>query len=188
VLSGGFRQEGENCAGSVLRFGPRSNWWPAAGSTAPTGPARWSGLTACAALARSGLSAAGVEPGATLHACCRRPRAQIGWPICYELSDGQAGQQAEAVNVVPAAARQPRSLSAAQPVLGAWLSCAAIGNRPAGLVSSAQHRPSQRDRQSGKVRRRLPAGQARNPPVSSSTYQRPHSLLPLAGKPPAGAG
>jgi len=87
VLSGGFRQEGEELGGrqAVLRFWSRSNLvassWIDKHRLVPLG--EW--VPACAV---SGAGAAyrpsvGVEPGARLTALCKNaaPRAQLGWPI-----------------------------------------------------------------------------------------------------------
>jgi apolipoprotein N-acyltransferase len=89
VLSGGFRQEGEELRSSLLRFPaggvepagwidkhrvvPLGEWVPLAGLL------RWSGLSAVG----------GVEPGPTSR-LLSRPAGPVGVAICYELSDGSA--------------------------------------------------------------------------------------------------
>jgi apolipoprotein N-acyltransferase len=89
VLSGGFRQEGEELRSSLLRFPagshepvgwldkhrvvPLGEWVPLAGLL------RWSGLSAVG----------GVEPGPASR-LLSRPAGPVGVAICYELSDGSA--------------------------------------------------------------------------------------------------
>jgi apolipoprotein N-acyltransferase len=89
VLSGGFRQEGEELRSSLLRFPagrleaegwldkhrvvPLGEWVPLAGLL------RWSGLSAVG----------GVEPGPASR-LLSRPAGAVAVAICYELSDGSA--------------------------------------------------------------------------------------------------
>lgn len=89
VLSGGFRQEGEQQRSSLLRFAPGSSLpsqWVDKHRLVPLGewvPGadlwRWSGLSAVGGL-QSG------PPSRLL----RRPEGAVGVAICYELADGQA--------------------------------------------------------------------------------------------------
>jgi apolipoprotein N-acyltransferase len=89
VLSGGFRQEGEELRSAVLRFAPGEleptgwldkhrvvplgEWVPLAGLL------RWSGLSAVG----------GVEPGPASRRL-PRPAGPVAVAICYEIADGSA--------------------------------------------------------------------------------------------------
>ncbi|APD48487.1 apolipoprotein N-acyltransferase [Synechococcus sp. CS-602] len=160
VLSGGFRQEGEELRSSVLRFGPDqlvASSWIDKHRLVPLGEWvplarlwRWSGLSAVG----------GVEPGARSR-LLPRPEGAIGVAICYELSDGQAlaaasrngaGWLLASANLDP----YPLLLQAQFSAL-AQLRAIETGRW---LVSSANTGPSQVIDSQGKVRRRLPAGQA----------------------------
>ena len=160
VLSGGFRQVGEELRSSVLRFPPGSRqpdsaldkhrlvplgewvplarWW------------RWAGLSAVG----------GVQPGAPSR-LLQRPGGALGVAICYELSDGRAlaaasrdgaGWLLATANLDPyplllqhqfAALSQLRAIET-----GRWLASAA-NTGPSLVVDS-----------SGVIRQRLPAGHA----------------------------
>ncbi|MCP9884268.1 apolipoprotein N-acyltransferase [Synechococcus sp. ATX 2A4] len=160
VLSGGFRQVGEELRSSVLRFSPGSlqpssaldkhrlvplgewvplaRWW------------RWAGLSAVG----------GVQPGAPSR-LLQRPGGALGVAICYELSDGRAlaaasragaGWLLATANLDPyplllqhqfAALSQLRAIET-----GRWLASAA-NTGPSLVVDS-----------SGVIRQRLPAGYA----------------------------
>lgn len=93
VISGGFRQQGEERRSSLLRFPPghdQASQWLDKHRLVPLGEwvplaglVRWSGLSAV-----GGLEAG--PPGRLLP----RPQGAVGGAICYELADGRALAQA----------------------------------------------------------------------------------------------
>ncbi|MFM7266901.1 MAG: nitrilase-related carbon-nitrogen hydrolase [Cyanobium sp.] len=177
VLSGGFRQEGEELRSSLLRFAvgslepegwidkhrvvPLGEWVPLAGLL------RWSGLSAVG----------GVEPGAASR-LLERPAGPVGVAICYELSDGSA---------LAAASRQgARWLLASAnldpyPALlqGQFTALAQLRAIESGrwLVSAANTGPSLVVNAAGEVRQRLPVGRSASAVVS--VHQR-SALTPYA--------
>jgi apolipoprotein N-acyltransferase len=177
VLSGGFRQEGEELRSSLLRFPagrleaegwldkhrvvPLGEWVPLAGLL------RWSGLSAVG----------GVEPGPASR-LLNRPAGAVAVAICYELSDGSA---------LAAASREgARWLLASAnldpyPLLlqGQFQALARLRAIETGrwLVSAANTGPSLLVDASGEVRQALPAG--RSGSAVMTLHQR-SSLTPYA--------
>jgi len=177
VLSGGFRQEGEELRSSLLRFAvgaqepegwidkhrvvPLGEWVPLAGLL------RWSGLSAVG----------GVEPGPASR-LLERPAGPVGVAICYELSDGSALATASrdgarwllaSANLDPYPALLQGQFSALAQLRaiesGRWLVSAA--NTGPSLVMDAR----------GQLRERLPAG--RSTSAVMTLYQRT-TLTPYA--------
>lgn len=177
VLSGGFRQEGEELRSSLLRFAvgaqepegwidkhrvvPLGEWVPLAGLL------RWSGLSAVG----------GVEPGPASR-LLERPAGPVGVAICYELSDGSALATASrdgarwllaSANLDPYPALLQGQFSALAQLRaiesGRWLVSAA--NTGPSLVMDAR----------GQLRERLPAG--RSASAVMTLYQRT-TLTPYA--------
>lgn len=93
VLSGGFRQEGEQQRSAVLRFAPGSplpSQWVDKHRLVPLG--EW--VPGAALWRWSGLSAVGgLQPGSPSR-LLPRPQGGVGVAICYELADGRALAQA----------------------------------------------------------------------------------------------
>jgi apolipoprotein N-acyltransferase len=158
VLSGGFRQEGEEVRSAVLRFGPgdvRPIGWVDKVRVVPLGEWvpfarlwRWSGLSAVG----------GIEPGAPSRLLLR-PGGPVGVAICYELSDGRAlaaavrdgaGWLMASANLDP----YPRQLQEQFAAL-ARLRAIETGRW---LVSSANTGPSLVADGQGRVRQELPRG------------------------------
>ena len=177
VLSGGFRQEGQELRSSLLRFAvgaqepegwidkhrvvPLGEWVPLAGLL------RWSGLSAVG----------GVEPGAASR-LLERPAGPVGVAICYELSDGSA--------LATASRQGARWLLASAnldpyPALlqGQFAALAQLRAIESGrwLVSAANTGPSLVVNAAGGVEQRLPPGVSASAVVS--VHQR-SALTPYA--------
>ncbi len=191
VLSGGFRQLGEEQRSALLRFAPAAvapSGWVDKHRLVPLG--EWVPLAG--ALRWSGLSAVGgLSPGPPSRLLAR-PSGPIGVAICYELADGTAlaaasragaGWLLAAANLDPyppllqhqfAALAQLRAIET-----GRWL--VSVANTGPSLVVDA----------AGAVRQRLPAGRPATallrvqPLQQLSPYARlgewPLLLLALAG-------
>jgi apolipoprotein N-acyltransferase len=160
VLSGGFRQEGEELRSSLLRFAvgsvdpegwidkhrvvPLGEWVPLAGLL------RWSGLSAVG----------GVEPGAPSR-LLERPAGPVGVAICYELSDGSALAAAsrEGARWLLASANLDPYPALLQGQFEALAQLRAIESGR-WLVSAANTGPSLVVNAAGEVQQRLPAGRS----------------------------
>jgi apolipoprotein N-acyltransferase len=158
VLSGGFRQEGEELRSSLLRFPageseptgwidkhrvvPLGEWVPLAGLL------RWSGLSAVG----------GVEPGAASR-LLPRPAGAVGVAICYELADGASLAEASR-----AGARWLLATANLDPypalLQGQFAALAQLRAIESGrwLVSAANTGPSVLVNPSGRVLAALPSG------------------------------
>jgi apolipoprotein N-acyltransferase len=177
VLSGGFRQEGEELRSSLLRFAPGAEdpvawldkhrvvplgeWVPFAGLL------RWSGLSAVG----------GVAPGPTSR-LLRRPAGPVGVAICYELSDGAALAAAsrDGARWLLASA----NLDPYPPLLqGQFVALARLRAIESGrwLVSAANTGPSLVVDPTGALRQQLPTG--RSASAVMTVYQRSR-LTPYA--------
>jgi apolipoprotein N-acyltransferase len=160
VLSGGFRQEGDQLRSSLLRFAPGDRdpvawvdkhrlvplgeWVPLAGLW------RWSGLSAVG----------GLGPGAPSR-LLPRPAGAIGVAICYEIADGTALARASregAQWLLASANLDPYPLLLQQQFQAlARLRAIETGRW---LVSAANTGPSLVVDAAGRLRAQLPAGQA----------------------------
>ena len=177
VLSGGFRQEGQELRSSLLRFPaggrepvgwldkhrvvPLGEWVPLAGLL------RWSGLSAVG----------GVEPGPASRLLVR-PAGPVGVAICYELSDGSALAAAsrEGARWLLASANLDPYPALLQGQFQALARLRAI-ETGRWLVSAANTGPSLLVDASGEVRQALPAG--RSGSAVMTLHQR-SSLTPYA--------
>lgn len=172
VLSGGFRQAGEQLRSSLLRFPPGARqpaawvdkhrlvplgeWVPLAGLW------RWGGLSAVG----------GLEPGAPSR-LLPRPAGPIGVAICYELADGSALRQASRAGAgwLLASANLDPYPPLLQAQFTALARLRAIENGR-WLVSVANTGPSLVVDAAGGIRQRLPAGQA----ISAAVLVQPLAL------------
>jgi apolipoprotein N-acyltransferase len=175
VLSGGFRQEGDQLRSSLLRFAPGSRdpvawvdkhrlvplgeWVPLAGLW------RWSGLSAVG----------GLGPGAPSR-LLPRPAGAIGVAICYEIADGAALARAsrEGAQWLLASANLDPYPLLLQHQFQALAQLRAI-ETGRWLVSAANTGPSLVVDAAGRLQAQLPAGQAASGVVT---------LLPRSGLSP----
>jgi apolipoprotein N-acyltransferase len=172
VLSGGFRQAGEQLRSSLLRFPPGERqpvswvdkhrlvplgeWVPLAGLW------RWSGLSAVG----------GLEPGPPQR-LLERPAGPIGVAICYELADGSALRQASRAGAgwLLASANLDPYPELLQAQFTALARLRAIENGR-WLVSVANTGPSLVLDAAGRLRQQLPAGR----PISATVQVQPLAL------------
>jgi len=158
VLSGGFRQEGEQQRSSLLRFAPgglRPVQWVDKHRLVPLG--EW--VPGAALWRWSGLSAVGGLQAGPPSRLLARPEGAVGVSICYELADGQGLARATrdgALWLLASANLDPYPLML-QHQFAALARLRAIESGR-WLVSAANTGPSLLVDATGRVRAQLPPG------------------------------
>ncbi|MFM7315035.1 MAG: nitrilase-related carbon-nitrogen hydrolase [Cyanobium sp.] len=160
VLSGGFRQAGEEHRSSLLRFAPGSllpGQWLDKHRLVPLG--EW--VPGASLLRCSGLSAVGGLESGPPSRLLRRPDGAVAVAICYELSDGRslAGATREGALWLLASANLDPYPALLQEQFTALARLRAIESGR-WLVSAANTGPSLAVDPRGEVRARLPSGRS----------------------------